>query len=162
VRLFTRNGHDWTERYPVIASAVGNLRCRSCLLDGEVTICGEDGIPVFDRLRFGRQIKAEAVLFVFDLLELDGQDRRREPIEQRKAMLAKLLRKASVRLQLSEHIEEPGDIVFRHACKLGFEGIVSKRLGSPYVSGRSRYWLKFKNPAAPAVKREAEEDWGKG
>jgi len=52
----------------------------------------------------------------------------------------------------------PGDVVFRHACKLGFEGIVSKRLGSPYISGRSRHWIKSKNPAAPAVKREAEED----
>jgi bifunctional non-homologous end joining protein LigD len=65
-------------------------------------------------------------------------------------------------VQLSEHIAEHGDIVFRHACKLGFEGIVSKRLGSPYVSGRSRHWVKSKNPAAPAVKREEEEDWGKG
>jgi ATP-dependent DNA ligase len=62
---------------------------------------------------------------------------------------------------LSEHIAEPGDVVFRHACKLGFEGIVSKRLGSSYRSGRSKDWLKFKNLAAPAVKREAEEDWGK-
>jgi hypothetical protein len=60
----------------------------------------------------------------------------------------------------NDHIDEPGDIVFRHACKLGFEGIVSKRLGSPYVSGRSRHWIKSKNPGAPAVKREAEEDWG--
>jgi len=95
VRLFTRNGHDWTERYPVIASAVGNLRCRSCLLDGEVTICGEDGIPVFDRLRFGRQIKAEAVLFVFDLLELDGQDRRREaPVPPRLAAPARIAARA--------------------------------------------------------------------
>ena len=161
VRLLTRNDIDWAARYPGIASAVNDLRCRSCLLDGEVVICGQDGIPVFNRLRYGRQIKAEAVLFAFDLLEVDGRDLRREPIELRKATLAKLLRKASVRLQLSEHIEEPGDIVFRHACKLGFEGIVSKRLGSPYVSGRSRYWLKFKNPAAPAVKREAEEDWGR-
>jgi bifunctional non-homologous end joining protein LigD len=75
---------------------------------------------------------------------------------------AKLLRKSSWVLQLNEHIVESGDIVFRHACKLGFEGIVSKRLGSPYVSGRSRHWVKSKNPASPAVKREAEEDWGKG
>jgi hypothetical protein len=59
------------------------------------------------------------------------------------------------------HIDEPGDIVFRHACKLGLEGIVSKRLGSPYRSGRSRHWVKSKNPKHPAVKREAEEDWGK-
>jgi bifunctional non-homologous end joining protein LigD len=85
---------------------------------------------------------------------------RREPLEVRKRQLASLLRPALVGLQFNEHIEEPGDVVFRHACKLGFEGIVSKRLGSPYRSGRSRDWL-MKNPAAPAVKREAEEDWGK-
>jgi bifunctional non-homologous end joining protein LigD len=71
-------------------------------------------------------------------------------------------RSSSWSLHFHEHIAEPGDIVFRHACKLGFEGIVSKRLGSPYISGRSRAWLKFKNPAAPAVRREAEEDWGRG
>jgi ATP-dependent DNA ligase len=66
-----------------------------------------------------------------------------------------------VGLEVNDHIAEPGDVVFRHACQLGFEGIVSKRLGSPYICGRSRTWLKFKNPMAPAVKREAEEDWGK-
>ena len=74
--------------------------------------------------------------YAFDLLELDGQDLRREPIETRKATLASLLRQARLR------------------------GLVSKRLGSPYVSGRTRHWRKFKNPAAPAVKREAEEEWG--
>jgi hypothetical protein len=63
-------------------------------------------------------------------------------------------------LLLNEHIDEPGDVVFRHACKLGLEGTVSKRLGSPYRSGRSRHWVKMKNPACAAVKREAEEDWG--
>ena len=65
-------------------------------------------------------------------------------------------------LKLNEHIKEPGDIVFRHACQLGLEGIVSKRLGSRYRSGRSADWIKTKNPNAPAVKREAEEDWGRG
>jgi bifunctional non-homologous end joining protein LigD len=100
------------------------------------------------------------VLFAFDLLELGGKDLRRTQLEERKGVLAKLVRKASWAVQLNEHIAERGDIVFRHACKLGFEGIVSKRLGSPYVSGRSRHWIKSKNPAAPAVKREAEEDWG--
>jgi ATP-dependent DNA ligase len=64
-------------------------------------------------------------------------------------------------LVLNEHIDEPGDVVFRHACKMGLEGIVSKRLGSRYRSGRSKDWLKFKNPDAPAVKREGEEEWGK-
>jgi bifunctional non-homologous end joining protein LigD len=156
MRLFTRRGTDWTTRYPSIAGAVAALGCRSCLLDGEVVICAEDGIPVFDRLRYGR---GEALLYVFDLLELDGRDLRHEPIERRKSALAKLLRKAPVRLRLNEHIAEPGDVVFRHACKLGSEGIVSKRLGSPYISGRTRHWIKMKNPEAPAVKCEAEEDW---
>jgi bifunctional non-homologous end joining protein LigD len=159
VRLLTRRGIDWTTRYPAIAAAIAALACRSCLIDGEVVICGEDGIPVFDRLRYGRQPQSEAVLFAFDLLELGGKDLRRTHLEERKGVLAKLVRKASWAVQLNEHIAERGDIVFRHACKLGFEGIVSKRLGSPYVSGRSRHWIKSKNPAAPAVKREAEEDW---
>jgi bifunctional non-homologous end joining protein LigD len=132
------------------------------LIDGEVVICGEDGVPVFDRLRYGRQPQSEAVLFAFDLLELGGKDLRRVPLEERKGALAKLVRKASWAVQLNDHIAERGDIVFRHACKLGYEGIVSKRLGSPYVSGRSRHWVKSKNPAAPAVKREAEEDWRNG
>jgi bifunctional non-homologous end joining protein LigD len=92
----------------------------------------------------------------------NGEDLRREPIEQRKAALAKLMRHAKGGLVPNEHIEfDDGEMVFRHACKLGLEGIVSKRLGSPYRSGRSPDWLKMKNPAAPAVKREAEEDWGK-
>jgi bifunctional non-homologous end joining protein LigD len=153
VRLLTR-------RYPTIAAGVAALACRSCLIDGEVVICGEDGVPVFDRLRYGRRPQVEAMLFVFDLLELAGKDLRRTPVEERKRVLAKLLRKSSWALQLNEHIVESGDIVFRHACKLGFEGIVSKRLGSPYISGRSRHWIKSKHPAAPAVKREAEKDWG--
>jgi bifunctional non-homologous end joining protein LigD len=161
VRLLTRRGIDWTNRYPSIAAAVAALACRSCLIDGEVVICGEDGVPVFDRLRYGRPPQVEAMLFVFDLLELAGKDLRRTPVEERKRLLAKLLRKSSWALQLNEHIAESGDIVFRHACKLGYEGIVSKRLGSPYVSGRSRHWVKSKNPAAPAVKRETEEDWGR-
>jgi bifunctional non-homologous end joining protein LigD len=92
------------------------------------------------------------------LLELGGKDLRHAPLEERKG---KLLRKESWSVQLKEHIAERGDIVFRHACKLGYEGIVSKRLGSPYRSGRSRDWVKMKNPNAPAVKREAEEDWGR-
>jgi hypothetical protein len=86
---------------------------------------------------------------------------RREPIEARKAALARLLRKAKPGLQFNEHIAVPGNIVLRHACALGLEDIVSKRLGSLYVSGRSRDWFKFKNPNAPTVNREFEEDWEK-
>src|SRR6188472_3526294 len=93
------------------------------------------------------------------LLELNGADMRREPIEVRKATLASILRKSRHGVRLNEHLEHPeGDVVFRHACEMGLEGIVSKRLGSRYRSGRSPDWLKFKNPQAPAVKREAEED----
>jgi bifunctional non-homologous end joining protein LigD len=84
---------------------------------------------------------------------------RPERIERRKVLLIRLLAKASAGLQVNDHIVEPGDVVFRHVCQLGFEGIVSKRLGSPYVAGRSRHWVKMKNPACAAVKREAEEDW---
>jgi bifunctional non-homologous end joining protein LigD len=92
----------------------------------------------------------------------NGQDLRREPIEVRKRELGKLLRwSAQIGLRLNEHIAEHGDVVFRHACKLRLEGIARKRLGSRYRSGRSNDWLKMKNPNAPAVKREAEEDWGR-
>jgi ATP-dependent DNA ligase len=162
VRLLTRNGIDWAARYPQISEAATALQVRSFLLDGEAVACGGDGMPVFDRLRYRRQDGA-VFLFAFDLLELNGQDLRREPIEIRKRELAKLLRNARLGLQINEHVDDlPGDVVFRHACKMGLEGIVSKRLGSRYRSGRSPDWLKMKNPAAPAVKREAEEDWGRG
>jgi bifunctional non-homologous end joining protein LigD len=115
---------------------------------------------VFERLRY-RGDDRSVFLFAFDLLELDGQDLRREPLETRKATLASLLRGSLPGLRLNEHLAHDGESVFRHACKLGCEGIVSKRPGSPYRSGRSKDWLKFKNPHAPAVKREAEEEWGK-
>jgi bifunctional non-homologous end joining protein LigD len=86
---------------------------------------------------------------------------RRLPIENRKRRLARLLKGAPSNIALNEHFDGDGAIIYRHACKLGCEGIVSKRLGSPYKSGRSRHWIKVKNPAAPAVTREAEEDWGR-
>jgi ATP-dependent DNA ligase len=157
VRLLTRNGHDWAQRFPLIAAAAGALQVRSCLIDGEAVCCDDDGLAVFERLRQRRHDR-HVFLYVFDLLEINGLDLRREPIEIRKRELVKLLRHAKPGLRLNEHIAEPGDLVFKHACQLGLEGIVSKRLGSRYRSGRSRDWLKFKNPNAPAVKREAEED----
>jgi hypothetical protein len=76
--------------------------------------------------------------------------------------VASILRKARHGVRLNEHLEHPeGDVVFRHACKMGLEGIVSKRIGSRYRCGRSPDWLKFKNPEAPAVRREVEEEWSK-
>jgi len=160
IRLPTRNGHDWALRYPLIVEAVDRLKVRSCLIDGEAVACDENGPAVFERLR--RKPSGEHVfLYAFDLLELDGQDLRREPLETRKATLASLLRGSLPGLRLNEHLAHDGESVFRHACKMGLEAIVSKRLGSRYRSGRSRHWVKFKNPEAPAVKREAEEDWGR-
>jgi len=140
------------------------LRARSFLIDGEAVACDGDGLPVFDRLRYRRQ-DGRVLLYAFDLLELNGRDMRREPLEVRKAALAGILwrMKAWAVIQLNEHCDDlPVDVVFRHACKLGFEGIVSKRVGSPYRSGRSRDWLKMKNPNAPAMQRRGEEDWGRG
>jgi bifunctional non-homologous end joining protein LigD len=101
-----------------------------------------------------------ASLCAFDLLELNGQDMRDRPLEERKAALKMLLRRPHPGIAYNRHFDVESSIVFHHACKLGCEGIVSKRLGSPYRSGRSADWIEVKNPAAPAVKREAEEDWG--
>jgi bifunctional non-homologous end joining protein LigD len=160
VRLFTRSGHDFTHRFPLAAAAVMALPGRLFLIDGEAIVTDDSGLAVFDLIRRARHGGA-AVLIAFDLIELDGHDLRREPIEHRKRKLAKLVRGPHPGIVLNEHYEGHGEIVFEHACKLGCEGIVSKRLGSPYRSGRSPHWLKIKNPAAPAIKREAEEDWGR-
>jgi ATP-dependent DNA ligase len=116
VRLFTRNGHDWTGRFPLIARAALSLKAVSCLIDGEAVACDDNGLPIFDRLRYRRDDR-RVFLYAFDLIELDGDDLRREPIERRKAALARLLRHAKAGLLLNEHIDEPGDVVFRHACR---------------------------------------------
>src|SRR5262245_48839510 len=160
IRLITRNGHDWSDRFPLIAEAANTLKARSFLLDGEAVACDRDGLPSFGRLRY-RRGDGTVFLFAFDLLELNGHDLRREPLEVRKATLRSLLVKVGPGLRWNEHIEGDGETIFRHACKLGLEGIVSKRKDSPYRSGRSADWLKMKNPEAPAMKREAEEDWGR-
>jgi bifunctional non-homologous end joining protein LigD len=120
-------------------------------------------LAIFSTLR-QRRNEAAAFLYAFDLLELNGTDMRREPIEVRKATLASILRKSRPGVRLNEHLEHPdGALVFAHACKMGVEGIVSKRLGSRYRSGRSPDWLKFKNPEAPALsarpKRIGDDDY---
>jgi bifunctional non-homologous end joining protein LigD len=159
-KLITRHGNDFTRRFPFIEMAVKSLPVRSCLIDGEAIVCDESGLAVFELIRRHGAL-ASAVHCAFDLLEIDGRDLRREPIEKRKALLAKLLKGQNLSLVLNETFEEDGATVFREACKLGCEGIVGKRLGSPYRSGRSPHWIKVKNPKVPAVKREAEEDWGR-
>ena len=120
---------------------------------------GPTGLSVFDLLRY-RQHDAAAVLCAFDLIELDSKNLRRTALEERKHSLANVLYRERDGIVFNQHYDGDGAIIFKQACSIGCEGIVSKRLGSHYRSGRTDHWLKIKNPAAPAVKREAEEDWG--
>jgi ATP-dependent DNA ligase len=160
VRLYSRPGNDLTKRFPLIVEALARLRSRSCILDGEAVACGDDGIACFELIR--RWDTDESVfMWGFDLIELNGDDLRRDPLAVRKATLLDVLARAAPGIRLNEHLEEDGPIVFNHACELGLEGIVSKRKDSGYRSGRSPHWIKSKNPNAPAVRREAEEDWGR-
>ena len=158
VRLLTRQGNDFSRRFPLVAAALAALPVRSCLIDGEAIVTDQKGLAVFDLIR-GHQPNAAAVLCAFDLLEVDGEDLRREPIETRKSTLKSLLRGKHAGIAFNAHFIANGAIVYRQACALGCEGIVSRRLGSPYRSGRADCWVKVKNPAAPAVTREAEEEW---
>jgi bifunctional non-homologous end joining protein LigD len=145
VRLFTRNGYDFTARFPKIAAAVENLGVCSCVLDFEAVVVDERGLSVFNVLRCRLRDHA-AVLCAFNLIELDGEDLRWQPLEHRKATLANLLRGVHDGVVFNQHFTGDGAIIFRHACALGCEGIVSKRLGSHYRSGRVDHWLKIKKP----------------
>jgi bifunctional non-homologous end joining protein LigD len=155
VRLFTRRGYDWTERYPAIAAAAAKLRAKSFTLDGEAVVAGADGIAVCDALHRRGRVSDQA----FDLLELDGEDLRPLPLGQRKKRLTKLLARVQAGIAINEHTDEDGVTVFRYACAMGLEGIVSKRLTAPYRSGPSRDWIKVKNPDSPAMVRHREGTW---
>src|SRR5436853_562431 len=131
VRLYSRPGNDLTKRFPLIVEALAQLRSQSCILDGEAVACGDDGIACFELIR--RWDTDETVfMWAFDLIELNGDDLRQEPLEVRKKTLAVTLSRAAPGIRFNEHIEEDGPTVFHHACKLGFEGIVSKRKDSRY------------------------------
>jgi bifunctional non-homologous end joining protein LigD len=160
VRLYSRPGNDLTHRFPLIVKAVARLRSRSCIIDSEAVACDDKGVASFNLVRY-RHHDESVFLYAFDLIELNGDDLRPDPLEGRKATLEMILAKAGPGIRFNEHMGGDGETVFRHACKLGLEGIVSKRKDSAYRSGRSPDWLKSKNPNAPAVKREAEEDWGR-
>ena len=143
IRLFTRNGYDFTTRFPKIAEAMCRLSVGSCLIDGEAIVVDANGLSVFDALRYRLRDHA-AVLCAFDLIELDGKDLRRRPLEARKQALAEMLRGTRDGIAYNTHYATDGVTVYKHACTLGCEGIVSKRLGSPYCSGRVDHWLKIK------------------
>ena len=153
-------GNDLTRRFPLIVETLARLRSRSCIIDGEAVACDDNGVASFNLIRCRRHDDS-TFLYAFDLIELNGDDLRRDPLEVRKATLASIVAKAGPGIKFNEHMEGDGPTVFAHACKLGLEGIVSKRKDSTYRSGRSPDWLKMKNSDAPAVKREEEEDWGK-
>jgi bifunctional non-homologous end joining protein LigD len=155
VRLYSRPGNDLTRRFPMIVETLARLRSRSCIIDGEAVACDDNGVASFDLVRHHRA--NDIFLYAFDLIELNGDDLRRDPLQVRKATLASIVAKAHPGIRF-KHIEGDGPTVFAHACKMGLEGIVSKRKDSAYRSGRSRDWLKMKNPACAAVTREAEED----
>src|SRR5690242_19388717 len=118
VRLITRAGNDFSSRFPFIAMAVSKLPVGSCLIVGEAIVCDENGLAVFELIRRHGAF-ANAVLCAFDLLELDGRDLRREPIERRKALLAELLKGSHSSIVLNEHFEEDGAQVYSAACQLG-------------------------------------------
>ena len=151
VRLYTMNGGDWTSRYPIIVAEASRLD-GSAIIDAEVVCAGEDGVPDFERLH-DRTNDHIAIACAFDLLMLNGEDLRRKPFAERKAALRKLLRRSRDGIQYVEHTEGDGEEMFQAACKLGLEGIVSKRIDAPYRSGPARSWLKIRNPNAPAATR---------
>ena len=162
VKLYNRHGHDLTKRFPLVADAMAGLSAPSCVIDAEAVAFDDDGIPSFELLAWKRR-DASVFLYAFDLIELAGDDLRGEPLERRKLRLRRLLEGAGPGLVVNQWVEGgdvDGEAVFQHACSFGLEGIVSKRIGSRYNSGRSPDWLKFKNPESPAVRREAEKEWG--
>jgi bifunctional non-homologous end joining protein LigD len=153
------------------------LRLASFLIDGEAVVCRPDGVSDFEALRGRRQGAAGATLVAFDLITLQGDDLRNEKLVDRKRRLvkllaanhhhpaklpsgAKLLANAGTAIVYNEHLEHDGALVFDHACRMGLEGIVSKRLDAPYRGGPSKTWLKSKNPLSAAMRREREEGLG--
>ncbi len=147
VRCLTRSGHDWTDRFTPIARAAAALRARSFMIDGEAVVVDADGRSNFQKLQkgikeglFGNRL----FFYAFDLPWLDAEDLRGRPIELRKDALQALLEAGSGLLRYSGHIEGSGSGFYAQACRIGLEGVVSKRLGSRYVSGRGPNWIKTK------------------
>jgi bifunctional non-homologous end joining protein LigD len=145
VTLWTRHGTNFTDRLPRVAEAVGKLSVEQALLDGEAVVLRPDGHSDFEALRTNAGA-TRASYVAFDLLQVNGKDIRQHPIEDRRAELERVVTRADAIL-FSEPIAAEGALVFRKACELGLEGIVSKRVGSIYWSGRCRNWTKARNPA---------------
>jgi bifunctional non-homologous end joining protein LigD len=161
VRLLTRNGHDWSGRYPWIVESALKNRAKQFVIDGEAVVLGVDGVSDFDALYSGRH-NEEVQLYAFDILALDGDDLRKLPLSMRKTNLARLLARRPDGIFIAPY--EAGEIgpdLFRAACRMGLEGLVSKRRDRAYRGGRCNHWIKIKNPDSPAMKRAAEVDWSR-
>ena len=155
VRIYTRRGADWSKRFPRIVEAVGTIKCKTALIDGEGVIARPaDGLAEFDLLH-SRSHDELVTLCAFDLLELNGVDVAAFALAKRKDWLKRLLPKGGP-IAFNEHFVGDCDEIFAQACKLGCEGIVAKRIDLPYESGRSRRWVKIKNPKSPAARRAEE------
>jgi bifunctional non-homologous end joining protein LigD len=147
ITVYSRSGYNWTDHFHQIAHAVKVLSGHDLIIDGEATVFGNTGLPDFQALRreLAKRQSDRLVYFAFDLLYLDGYDLRGAPLIERKRALQDLLAKAPPKIHYVEHFEmDDGEAVYRHACKLKLEGIVSKRRDSPYRSGRQETWLKLK------------------
>jgi bifunctional non-homologous end joining protein LigD len=148
IRLLTRKALDWSKRFPTIAAALGKLDVNTALLDGEIVSEDERGVPHFsdlqDDLKSGRRDRLR--YHVFDLLYLDGLDLTGATLLDRKSVMERLLKRppAGSPLRYSEHSDENGATMLKQACKMGLEGIISKRNDLPYRSGRDEHWLKIK------------------
>jgi bifunctional non-homologous end joining protein LigD len=144
VKLFTRNGHDWTAKFPTLAAELLRLPISSGWLDGEVVVL-KDGIPSFSALQDAIDgANQEISFFLFDLMFLDGNDLRKVPLWARRAQLATLLAEAGEHLLFSQNFDAPPAQVLEAAAGLGLEGLVLKRRDAPYESGRTLSWLKAK------------------
>jgi bifunctional non-homologous end joining protein LigD len=147
VRVFSRSGYDWTEQFSQIARAAEALSARELIIDGEATVVGKTGLPDFQALRreLAKKPSDRLIYMAFDLLYLDGHDLRDLPLIERKRALQDVLAKAPAKISYADFVElQDGETVFRHACELGMEGIVSKRRDAPYRSGRQETWIKLK------------------
>ncbi|MFJ4249975.1 DNA ligase D [Pseudomonas sp. NPDC089741] len=147
VQLFTRNGHDWTHKLPQQAEALAALGLESAWLDGEMVVANEHGVPDFQALQNAFEVgrSANILYYLFDLPYLNGVDLREVPVEERRAALATILgTQKNPLLRFSEAFDETPDALLNSACQMQMEGLIGKRLGSPYVSRRSSDWIKLK------------------
>ena len=144
VKVWSRRGADFTYRFTSIADAVRSLNTDDALIDGEAVVQRIDGRSDFSALRTNRG-GAQATLVAFDLLRLDDEDLQLRAIEARRKALSRLVDSTKA-IVFSEALAAEGAVVFAKACELGLEGIVSKRAGSFFESGKSRNWPKTINP----------------